>query len=360
MRPPRRPLTLIAALLFALLTAGCGDTGPEKKGAAKRPAPGHLVELFPIAFEPVSTVYERTGSLRARRVVRIHNQEEGRITDLPFFEGDRVRAGEVVVRMEGDLLRAELDKAKATTLQARLDLKRLENLARKKAASEDELARARTALNIAVADQTLLETRLAYTRIAAPFDGIVSARLAEPGDVVARHAHLLTLSDPASLVTEIHASELVLPLFHTGDPAKVRIDALGRASFVGRILRIHPELDPISRQGTVEVILDPVPAGARAGQFARVTLETEKVARILVPFNAVKRDQLGEFVYRLDDENRAHRTEVRSGVRIGDKIEILEGLAPGHRIVRRGFLGLTDGKIVEIATASDQRNKSDN
>ena len=355
MRPSRRLPTLTAAALVALFAAGCGDSALETRGSASRPDPGHLVELFTVDSELVSSVYERTGSLRSRRVVRIHNQEEGRITDLPYFEGDRVLAGDMVVHMEGDLLRAELDKAKATALQARLDLKRLENLARKKAASEDELARARTALNIAVADRTLLETRLAYTRITAPFDGIVTTRLAEPGDVVARHTHLLSLSDPAFLVTEIHVSELLLPHFRTGDPASVRIDALGRESFAGRILRIHPELDPVSRQGTVEVILDPVPAGARAGQFARVTLETEQVTRILVPFNAVKRDQAGEFVYRLEDGNTVHRTEVRSGVRIGDRIEILDGLEPGQQIVQRGFLGLTDGKAVEIAPTSSRR-----
>ena len=292
-------------------------------------------------------------------MVRIHNQEEGRITELPFFEGDRVETGETLVRMERDLLQAQLDKAKATTAQSRIDVKRLENLVKKRAVSEDELARSRTALNIAIADQRQLEIRLAYTRITAPFKGVLTARLAEPGDVVARHSHLLTLSDPGSLVTQIHASELLLPHFRPGDPASVRIDALGGGRFEGRILRIHPELNPVSRQGVVEVILDPVPTGARAGQFARVRLETAKVERVLIPFSALKRDQAGEYVYRLGDEAKVQRTDVRSGIRIADKIEILEGLSPGQRIVRRGFLGLSEGKTVSVATPPGSRKTTD-
>ena len=351
---------LPVAALVAAAAAGCSQQGQPPRGPGDRQPAPHLVELFTVAEERVRSVYERTGTLRYRRVVRVFNQEEGRITLLPHYEGDRVQAGDLLVRMEDDLLRAELDKAEAATLQARLDLERLENLVARRAASEDELARTRTALNIAVAERRLLQTRLAYTRITAPFDGLVTARLAEPGDVAARHSHLLTLSDPGSLVTEIHVSELLLPHLRAGDPAAVRIDALGSARFDGRILRIHPELDAVSRQGVVEVVLEPVPDGARAGQFARVTLETREVPRLLVPFQAVKRDQRGEFVYRIDEASKVHRVPVRSGMRVADMIEILEGLAPGERIVQRGFLGLAEGRTVTPAGAPAASDESGN
>jgi RND family efflux transporter MFP subunit len=346
--PYRRPVTsLIAGLLISFLITGCSDS-PPSGATQKKPQdkPEHLVEVEKVRRQSVSTAHERSGSLRARRWVRIHTQEEGRIDALPFYEGDAVVAGELLVRLDDSLLGAQLDKARATTKLARVNLDRIEDLLKKRAASEDERARTQTALDVAVAEQKLLQTRFEYTRIKAPISGIVTERNAEPGDVVEKHSHLLTISDPGTLMTEIHVSELLLPHLKQGDPVAVRIDALGDRAFSGVIQRIHPELDPLTRKGVGEVALDPVPTGARAGQFARVTFDTARIERIVVPFEAVRRDRQGEFVYLVDEGSKAIRAPVRSGIRVGDSIEILQGLETGQRIVTRGFLGLTEGKTV--------------
>lgn len=348
---------LLTITLSALLLIGCSKDEGTKSGEKKRPSRDHLVELFTTQQEATSTTHERTGSLRARRTVRIHSQEEGRVTKAPFYEGDRVTKDEILIRLDDELLVAELEKTKATARQAAIDLKRIKNLVKKRAASEDELARTKTALDVARAEQKLLETRTGYARIKAPFDGVVTERMVEPGDVVSKHSHLLTLSDPDSLVTEIHVSELLLPHLNQGDATQVRIDALGSKAFPGRILRIHPELDTATRQGVVEVLLEPVPKGARAGQFARVTLETAQTQRMLVPFAAVRRDRSGEFVYLMDSENKAQRSSVRTGIRIADKIEILEGLQPGQQVISRGFLGLTLGKKVKPVNLNSKKTK---
>lgn len=345
---PRTPCRwLLFPLLLSLLLVGCSKppvAEPEKM--AKRTPPPHLVEIVTLMPREVSTSHQRSGTLRARRRVRIHNQEEGEITAMPFYEGDAVKAGELLIQLNDDLLSAQLDKARANTRLARVNLKRINNLVSKRAASDDELAKARNALDVALAEQKLLQTRLGHTRIMAPFDGLVAERKAEPGDVAAKYSHLLTLTDPHSLVIEIQLSELLLPHIKPGDPVQVSIDALGGGSFAGRIRRIHPELDPVTRQGVVEISLDPIPEGARAGQFARVTLETARTPRMLIPFEAVKRDRQGKYVYRLDQQQQALRTAVTTGLRIGGDIEILQGLEPGERIVGRGFLGLSEGKKV--------------
>jgi RND family efflux transporter MFP subunit len=346
------PLLQIAGIILVLALGACtqqSDPKPAKKNGSPRPA--HLVEIHITAQEQVSSAHQRTGSLRARRTVRIHSQEEGRVVAAPLFEGDMASQDDTLIRLADDLLEAELDRAKATTRQAGVDLKRIQGLIKKRAASADELARAQTALDVALADQKLLQTRLGYTRILAPFTGVVTERMVEPGDVVSKHSHLLTLADPGSLVTEIHVSELLLPHLHPDDPAVVQIDALGNRRFQGRILRIHPELDQLTRQGVVEVVLDPVPEGARSGQFARVTLTTAQVERLLIPFAAVRRDREGEFVYLLQADSTTHRQPIRSGIRLGDRIEILEGLKPGQQVVSRGFLGLTEGKKVKAVNA---------
>lgn len=349
MRLNRILLTCAAAILFAA-AGGCSDDQGDA-GAKKATPPAHLVQIADVQRKPVSTAHERTATLRARRLVRIHNQEEGRITALPYFEGDLVKSGELLVTLDDELLKAELAKAQATTSQARQDLSRISNLAKKRAASRDELSRVKTKLEVAEAEQNLLQVRLSHTRITAPFDGVISARHKEPGDVVARHTHILTLTDPASLVTEIHVSELLLPYLKLDDSVRVRIDAIGDRTLEGRILRIHPELDATTRQGIVEVILQPVPEGARAGQFARVILETARVERLVVPFLAIRHDKDGEHVFLLNPDNSVRRAPVRSGIRMAEEIEILEGLEPGQRVVTRGFLGLAEGKPVKPVEA---------
>jgi RND family efflux transporter MFP subunit len=336
---------------LVLLLAGCqpaqDDTDSARNDEPKAKPRGHLVTTFLTERAPVSTQHERPGTLRLRRLVRLHSQEEGRIVELDVFEGDRVPRDALLARLDDAVLRAELDKTRATLAQERLDLKRFQNLAERNAASQDDLAQARTAVALAEADLRLLEIRLANTRIAAPFAGVITERLAEPGDFISKNTHLLTLADPASLVAEVYASELVLPHIAVGDPARIRIDALGGRLFDGEILRIHPTLSEANRQARVEIRFDAVPDGARAGQFVRAELATAAVARLLVPFRALRQDRAGQFVWVIDDAGKAARQPVRTGIRIADRVEILDGLEPGRRVITRGFLGLAEGKRLE-------------
>ncbi len=348
----RRAIQRVGAVACVpLLLAACGADQPAADAKPKRPAAAHLVTAVTTERAPVSSQHERPGSLRLRRVVRLYSQEEGRVTALDLFEGDRVERGQVLVRLEDALINAELDKARATHEQKMLDLKRLEGLTQRRAASEDEISQARTALAVAEAEQRVLETRLAYTRITAPFAGVVTERLVEPGDFVTKNTHLLTLADPASLIAEVGTSELVLPHIAVGDPVRIRVDALAGAVFPGHILRIHPTLSEASRQAAVEIAFENIPPGARAGQFVRAELHTATVSRLLIPFRALRQDRVGQFVWVIDSDGNAARRAVRSGLRIADGIEILSGLEPGARAITGGFLGLSEGKGVKVVDA---------
>ncbi len=312
--------------------------------------PPHLVDTAPATLEKIARPYTRGGHLLARRIARIYSEESGRILRLPWYEGDVVHKGERLVELDPALLQADLDKARATTRQSRLALRRMQDLARRNAASQDELEKAGTALEVARAEQRRLEIRLARMRIDAPFDALVSERLAEPGDVIAARTHLLTLVDPASLVARVEVSELLLPRLHVGDPVRVRIDALGSGTHPGHILRIHPVVDPASHQGVVEAALGPIPPGALAGQMVRVTLEDRPRELLSVPLPALQRDPEGAFVF-LVRGGKAERRAVEAGLPLGGRIEILSGLKPGDLVVIRGLLGLRPGMAVRSVTA---------
>ena len=339
-----RSSTLCLLLATVMVLAGCGQSRESPAGRGK---PVHLVETAVVISDNLSVVRTRTGSLRARREVKVHTQEEGRITALPVYEGDRVQEGDVVVRLDDTLLKVQLARAAATRKQAAEDVKRLKELRSNKLVSENEYARAATQLEVSEADERLLRTRLGYTTIRSPFDGVVTERLTEPGNIIERHHHVLTISDPSSLVTQLPVSELILPGLNKGDVARVRIDALGDQVFSGRIARIYPSLDPITRRGTIEVEIDPVPAGAVPGQLCRVELNTHAARRQVIPYAALRRDADSEYVFVLDDESSVRRVVVQSGLRLADKIEIREGLSDGQQVITRGFLGLASGKQVK-------------
>lgn len=347
-----RPLLATALAVFSVLLSACQDSGevlPQGNRAERSP---HLVETVPVAHRQIAYSTTLTGTLYARRHVRLFNQEEGRIDELPVFEGDLVRKGDVLLRLDDRLLRAEMQKAAATLEQARTDLRRIETVVAKRLAPEEERARARTAVQVAEAEVDLLRTRLEYTELRAPFDGVITERLAEPGDVAPRHTHLLSVSDPKSLFTELNVSELLLPSLARGDAVEVRIDALGDASGAGRVARIHPTVNASTRQGKVEVNLTEIPPGAAAGQLCRVTLRTRISDRQVIPFAALRRDPEGEYVFVVDGENRAERRGVRSGLRLGELVEVVEGVQPGESVVIRGFLGLNNGMRVRLPEAA--------
>ncbi|MBT6273916.1 MAG: efflux RND transporter periplasmic adaptor subunit [Chromatiales bacterium] len=322
-------------------------SGAPTKIKKRRKNRVHLVEVATVSLDTLHLTNVYSGSIRARRTVRIHAQEEGRVESAGYYEGDVVEKGTVVLTIDATLLRAQLDKAEAVRRESEAQLQRLSGLRKKRLVGEDEYLRASTAMQVARAEEAVLSARLGHTQAAAPFAGVVTEHHVDTGDIVARHQHVLTISDPASLVIDIAASEMLLPHLNVGDSVRVRVDALGTDDYLGEVVRIHPELDARTRQGRVEVRFKPMPPGARSGQFARVLFSVKALNRTIIPFGSLRRDRDGEYVFRLDESDNARRVSIRSGRRLADKAEVLEGVATGDRVVFRGFLGLVDGKKVK-------------
>lgn len=347
-------------MVVVSVSACSRDAGGQNVKSTQSQRQVHLVELVKVQEQALRYLADRAGSLRAARQVKLFNQEEGRITEVLAHEGDWVREGHVLIRLDDRLLHAELDKILANLRQAEVDVKRLQSLNAKRLVAEEQLNRALTTLEVNRAEERLLRTRIGYMTIAAPFAGRIAQRLIEPGDVAPKHTHLLTLIDPSSLVTDVQVSELVLPDLQVGDPADVRIDALGEQAYPGHILRIYPAIDPSTRLGQIEVALKPVPKGARPGQFCRVTLRTGDRPHLVIPIAALRRDGKDEYVFLFNGENgKVSRTKVRSGLRLADMIEIRAGLKAGERIVAKGFLGLSDGQVVKPVSAEKAGSAGD-
>jgi len=351
-------IVIIALLLMGL--SSCDQFTVQSSKAAENPAkarkarPAHAVETIVVSRQAVRIKRTLTGTLEAPRTVHVHSQLSGRIIKLPFYEGDNVKKGEVLVHLDDALLAVGLAKVVASRKQTEVNMRRLQKLVPSKLATEDELARAATLVELARAEESLQRTLLSRTVIKAPFGAVISDRLKEPSDIVAINEHILTLFDPGFMTAAVRVPEQLHSRVSVGDAVQVRIDSLGDNSFPASILRIHPVVDAQTRQGMVEIRLDPVPGDARPGQLCRVTLETAETSRRLIPLNALQYDSHGSYVYRLSDDSKALRTPVTIGLQIGESIEIIDGVNDGDKIVARGFLGLKSGKTVRVVKPVNQ------
>ena len=354
---------IVLSIFLPILFIGCGEKSAEpkadkveKSNKAEKKAPrAHLVELAAVTTENLAYSADRAGSLRAVHEVKIVNQEEGQLLTLTVREGDHVVAGQILARYDDRTLRAELDKATATLAQAEADFARAQRLVAEGFLSAEAMSRNETTVALARAEVRLLQIRLQHMTLAAPINGVIAQRLAEPGDATPKHTHLLTVIDPGRLITDVEVSELALPNLRVGTAAQVRIDALGAATYPGRILRIHPTLNAATRNGRVEVVLEAIPKGARPGQFCRVSFVASGKFHFVVPLAALQRDKDGEFVYRYQANGTVQRAPVQSGLRLADRVEILEGVDAEMRVVVKGFLDLAAGgkvKPVNLGTSA--------
>ncbi len=354
-----RPTSFLLSGLVcgALLSIGSASLHAESKTASHAASKAPRVEIAQAKIQSIGQTYHLNGKLIARKHVRLFSQEEGRIIQAPYYEGDAVKKDQLLVTLDDRLLKAELRKADASVEQAKLDVARLTKLRASKLSSEDELARARTALKLAQAEAHVLRTRLSYTRINAPFDGIISQRQVEPGDAVAKHTLLFTLLDPKSLVLRVRVAEWLFAQLHTDDKLTANLNpALNPSTqatahtVTARIQRLFPEISEDSHRGTFEAQLSNIPANARAGQRVQVQLQTASRDRLIIPIKALRHSQQGgqdrTWVYRLHPDNTIQRTPVTTGQSFTQGMEILRGLKAEDHVVIRGFLGLQDGQSV--------------
>ncbi len=353
--------SLVLCVLFSLSLTGCDDVSDTASNSSRADVAAHRVEVVAAQKKSVFLTQTVSGTLEAVTRIRLYNEESGRITQLPYYEGDRVKKGELLIQLDNALLKTDVDKARASREQAKVDLDRLKKLLPKKIATEEEVARARTMLDLALAEEARQSTRLRRTSIKAPLDGVITERLFEPGDLLAQPSHILTIIDPDKIRLKVSLAERWVPLVKEGQDVSLQIDALGDTTFTARVDRVHPTISAGIHKGIIEIVLDPVPEDASVGQFARASLALQASNRLVVPAHAVHYEPEGAYVYRViegatkkDGTNKdAAKTTIEQvffeqGQQFGPLVEALTEIKVNDKIVTRGQLGLRDGKVVEV------------
>lgn len=333
-------LFLLAGLLLA--AAGCGRK-------SERPEPGQLppATVKAQALEKVKRVAteEVVGTVRAKLRSVIEAKVSGKLEQMLVVPGQQVKAGELLTVIEAREVQARYDRAVAVRQQAESDLKRLTALFEQKILSQAEFDNAQARARVAAAAVTEAETMLGYTKVAAPFAGVITRKHADVGDLAAPGKPLLDMEDSTVLRLEADVPEAVVGRLKLGDQLPVRVAALD-TNLEATISEIAPAADPNSRTFLVKLDLPNTP-GLRAGQFGRVAMPVGETSALRVPASAVIQRGQMEIVFVIRD-GRAQLRLVKTGRRIGGEVELVSGVEAGEKIVIEGAMALLDGQPLTI------------
>lgn len=335
-----RPLALFLPALAVLSLAGCGrPSGVQKPVDTRAPATVRTAAVEAVSATRMQSV---TATVRPVERASLSARIMGKVSRLHAPIGASVKAGEPVVTLEAGEVEARLQQARALLAQVERDLARETTLVKQGASSAEvalTLADRRRAAEAAVKEA---ETLASYTLLVAPFDGMITGRHVEIGDLAVPGAPLVELEGLTRLRAEAQVPES-LPVLKIGDSIPVRIED---EIVEGRIAELSPSAAPVSRTRLAKIEL-PSSATARSGQFVRVLWPAGEHHFLRAPASAVTRFGQMERVWVVED-GRARLRLVRTGSIQADRIELLSGVVAGEVLIVDPSASLRDAHPVEI------------
>ncbi|MBI2202777.1 MAG: biotin/lipoyl-binding protein [Candidatus Rokubacteria bacterium] len=346
----RRALLVVAAVA---LFAGCSRTDEPLQGAAA-PAEPLAVSVKTIARRPVPRILESMGTVRARRQSVLSSKIVAAVVAVHVVEGQRVRAGDIIATLDDRGVSTQLRRARAAREEAGQALEEVElalrasDRAQEAARAQQELARATLARYKVLLDRELVAAQ-DYDELAAKARVATAdaARLVEThASLAARRRQMVARIEQA----DAEVANVTVVTGYTKVLAPFDGVVIAKSAEVGeraaQVVEIVPASDPASRTFVVRIDL-PTEAALRSGLYGRARFVVGERSSLAVPKTAlIERGQLQSVVV-VDESQRARLRLVKTGKTAGDSVEILSGLADGERVVVDGAAGLADGRLVE-------------
>jgi membrane fusion protein (multidrug efflux system) len=355
-RPPqldRKPavlkfvvLNLALLALLATMATACSKKDPAggaPEGAAAGGPPGGGMPPLPVETvtlkpEALAAGVSTVGSLRADESVVVRPELAGRISRIHFSEGGHVAAGQPLFTLDGSLAQASLNEASANLSNSRRAATRAGQLANDKLIAQADYDKARAALGVDEARVASARTTLSKMTLRAPFAGVVGLREVSVGEFVNAGQDLVTLVRLDPIEVDFSVPENALSQLRNGQKVSITVDAFPGNAFAGQVVAIDPVIDPNSRSAKLRAQIANPDGRLRPGQFAQLQLDTggnRTNTALLVPEQALMQDGNTRFVYTVVD-GKAHRAEIRTGVRVPGKVQVTEGLKAGDVVIIAG------------------------
>ena len=300
---------------------------------------------------------QAVGTLRSRQSVVIRPEVGGRITQLNFRDGDRVRKGQLLVQFDDQLQRAQVQQSQAELSIAQANHKRNQELVAQGFISQRSVDESAANLEVSQAKLALSQASAARLRIVAPFDGVTGIRTVNVGDYLKDGADVVNVEDLDALYVDFRLPERFQSKVKRGQRATVDVDALPGRTFVAVVQAIDPLLDANGRSVAVRGCIDNRQLQLRPGMFARVNaVFGERDGVQVVPEEALIPQGQRQFVMRLVPRTgeeagtwTTERVEVKVGVRHPGRVEISGAIQPGDTVVTAGQQRVQrDGTVVRV------------
>ena len=342
-----RPLFWASSWLAVVLGSLAGGAAAQQPVAVRTIVPEQRT-LTLTSTQPVTAEAFYEADLGAK--------VSGFVSVLSVDVGSRVRAGQVLARLAVPELDAERNALRAQVAAQRSEYDRTEMLAARNSVTQKALAEARNRLDAAIAREAEIDAQIAYATIEAPFDGVVTARAIDPGDMVHQASSPKGSGEPLLKVAKLdvirvktYVPEREAVWANVGDAATITFDALPGQVFSGSVARLSGAIEPATRTMLVEIDLPNADGRIRPGLYGqvRLALEQREAARAL-PAAAVQYGDGGAFVFVAAAGDVARRTPVQTGLSVAGWVEIVGGLRGDERVVSGAPAGLADGAPLRI------------
>lgn len=331
-------LLLLAACEFSIN----GDDNDDEEAA---PIP---VETTVVRRGDIEAVYSGTAALEVEAQAAIRSKVTGEVTELLAEEGDAVKAGQVLARLDGDRLRLEVQRQRANVQRLEQEYQRNLELHDKGLVSAGMFEGMKFELEAMRAALRLAQLELGYTEIRAPFAGVVSGRHIKRGTTVTVNQELFTITDMDPLLVYLHVPEREFNKLTPGQPAAITADALPGTLFPATIARISPVIDPATGTFKTTIEVNDDSGRLKPGMFVRVgVVYDRRVDTLLVPRAAILDSDTESAVFVVED-NVARRRDVQLGYANGPEVEITSGLSGDEQVVVVGQNSLKDGGTVAV------------
>ncbi|MEQ9440508.1 MAG: efflux RND transporter periplasmic adaptor subunit [Cyclobacteriaceae bacterium] len=351
----KRILTVVIVLVILFLAAlpkldlFKDQDEPGSSSAIAQPATSKIIPVNAIVLEPkrLSDKIQVTGAILANEALEIRSEISGKITGIHFQEGQWMKRGSLLLTINDEELRAQLEKLRFTR-KLREDMEyRQRLLLEKEAISQEEYDQALTELNTSSADIKVLEAQIAKSQIHAPFDGVIGLRYVSEGSYITPQTAIASFSniDPAKV-------EFSIPGKYSND-VKIEdiIEFRTEASsdiHEGKIYAIDPMIDPTTRTLKMRAISPNPERQLLPGQFARIDLILGRQDEaLLVPTEAVIPELDGHKVF-VAKQGVVEERKVQVGIRTNKEVEIAQGLSQKDTVVTSGILQIKSGSQVDV------------
>lgn len=352
-------MSILRQLLIIAVLAGLGFGGyeayqrhvianaaPAGKAQGRRSGPA-LVETAQAEMRKLSETVEAVGTTRARQSIDIVPQASGRVEELFFTAGQRVKQGAVLVRLDDTIERANQTEAKAKLTERERVLERVTQLRGSNAVAVATLEDATARLAEARAELDRADQRLAERTIYAPFAGTVGLAEVDFGARVSAGTFIARLDDLSEVEVEFSLPETLFARVKTGQDVTASSAAFPGHTFTGKIEAVDSRIDPVSRAFRTRAVI-PNPSGTLpAGMFMSLELTLSQSDRLVVPEEAIIFQAAETYVFRASD-GKAERVSVRTGPRRDGLVVILEGLSEGDEVIVRGLHRVRNGVELKV------------